>query len=173
MPRQVTVGRILGAHGIRGEVVLRRYGDDPGILSPGSTLHAERGGHDMTLTVNRARPHKGGWIVAFEGVANRDEAEVLRGLTLRVGEDALPPLAEGTFYRFQLIGLEVRTAEDEPLGRVDEVMETGANDVLVVKGPRGEILIPAVEPFIAEVDLEAGRIRVETPPGLIPEGDGR
>ncbi len=173
MPRQISVGRILGAHGIRGEVVLRRYGDDPRIMDRGSELHAERGGHDMTLTVERARPHKGGWIVAFEGVATRDEAEVLRGLILRVGEERLAPLAEGTYYQFQLIGLEVRTTDDEPLGRVDDVMETGANDVLVVKGPRGEILIPAVEPFVTGVDLEAGSIRVDVPPGLIPEGDSR
>ncbi len=178
MERQIAVGRVAGAHGIRGEVLIVRFGDEQSVLDPGSTLRLERGGQELAvLTVEAARPHKNAWIVTFTGVETRNEAEALRGATLTVGEHTLPPLDEGTYYRYQLIGLAVTASDGEDLGRVREVLETGAHDLLSVKGPRGEVLIPAVEPFVRSVDLAAGRITVDLPEGLVaesgPAGDGR
>ena len=171
MGRQVTVARVLRAHGIAGEVVVSRAGDTAGVLERGSVLHGHRGALEVTLTVAAARRHKQNWIVAFEGVRDRNEAEALAGIVFTMDADALPALGEGTYYQFQLVGLAVVTAGGEGLGKIEEIWETGANDVLVVRGPRGEILIPAVERFVRAVDVEAGRVTVDHLEGLLPEED--
>jgi 16S rRNA processing protein RimM len=77
------------------------------------------------------------------------------------------PLPPGRYYRFELVGLTVRTRAGETLGRVTEVFATGSNDVIVVDGPGGEILLPAVESVLVEVSPERGELRVEVPPGLL------
>jgi 16S rRNA processing protein RimM len=169
MGRLIEVGRILRPHGVQGEVVVRRFGESETVLRPGSTIHGRKGPLEMTLTVGAAKRHKKEWIVVFEGVDSRLEAEALAGTTLLVEADRLPPLPEGTYYNFELEGLTVRTAAGEILGRIEEVLETGANPVLVVRGERGESLIPSVEQVIRDVDLEAGVMTVDLIPGLIPE----
>ena len=83
-------------------------------------------------------------------------------------EDAAP-LEEGEYYHFQVIGVEVEMESGERLGRVTEVLETGANDVYVVRGPRGEVLIPAIESVVRVLDLEAGRMVVSPLPGMLDE----
>lgn len=81
----------------------------------------------------------------------------------------LPPMEDGAYYHFELEGLEVVTESGDRLGRVDEVLETGANDVLSVRGARGEILIPVIDSVVQEIDREGGRIVITPLPGLIPE----
>jgi 16S rRNA processing protein RimM len=85
-----------------------------------------------------------------------------------VPEDELRPLGEGQYYHFQILGLEVRTTAGEVLGRVEQIISTGSNDVFVVRGPRGEVLIPAVDDVVKSVDPAAGRIEVEVVEGLLP-----
>lgn len=171
MARLIEVGRILGPHGVRGEVAVKRFGESEDLLRPGCELHGRKGALEMTLTVGAARRHKTNWIVTFEGVASRTEAEALGGTTLLVEADRLPPLPEGTYYNFQLEGLVVRTTDGEDLGRIESVLETGANPVLVIRGAGGETLIPSVGQVVREVDLEAGTMTVELIPGLVPERD--
>lgn len=165
------MGRVMRAHGIHGEVVVSRYGESPGVLTEGAVLTGRRGDAELTLTVEAVRPFKQNWIVAFKGIRDRNEAEALMGTVFYADVDALPPLEEGTYYRFDLIGLEAVTVEGEAIGKVEEVWETGANDLLVVRGDRGEILIPAVEPFVETVDLAKRQVTVKPVPGLIPEAD--
>jgi 16S rRNA processing protein RimM len=143
-----------------------RYGDAPGILDPGSELTLRRQDATFTMMVEKVRATPKGWIVAFKDLRDRNEAEALAGTELSVDQDRLPPLDEGTYYQFDLIGLDVVTTEDVPLGTVEEIWEPGAHDLLVVRGDRGEILIPAIEPFIREVDMKGRRIVVEMPAGL-------
>ena len=169
MGREVSVGRVMRPHGIHGEVVVSRFGEAPGVLKKGAVLTGRRGEAELTLTIAAVRPFKQNWIVAFEGFRDRSEAEALMGTVFYSDVDALPPLEEGTYYRFDLIGLEAVTVDGETIGKVEEVWETGANDLLVVRGPRGEILIPAVEPFVAEVDLAKRQVTVKPVPGMIPE----
>lgn len=166
MGRTVLVGRVRRAHGIRGEVMVDRYGDAPGILDPGSELTLRRQDATFTMTVEKVRVTPKGWIVAFRDLGDRNEAEALAGAELSVDQDRLPPLDEGTYYQFDLIGLEVVTTEGVRWGTVAEIWEPGAHDLLVVRGEKGEILIPAVEPFIREVDLKGRRIVVDMPVGL-------
>jgi 16S rRNA processing protein RimM len=99
-------------------------------------------------------------------VASRSAADKLRDLLLEIPESELAALPEGEYYRHQLIGLQVRDAEDQVLGTLEEILDTGANDVYVVRGETMEYLIPAIDTVVRSVDLEAGVMRVQPLPGM-------
>jgi 16S rRNA processing protein RimM len=162
----ILVGIVARAHGIRGEVVVDPTSDVPGRFAPGTVLSAAIPGAGRLLTVVASRLFQRRWLVRFEGVATRGEAEALHGAELTVPRERVAPLPEGRYYRFQLLGLEARTPGGAPLGRVEDVFSTGANDVLTVRGARGEILIPMLDTVVRSVDLEAGVIVLDPPPGL-------
>ena len=165
---QVRVGCVVRAHGIRGEVVFRRFGDSPEILESGAELRFLKGEHEVTICVTWAKPHSRDWLVAFDGVTDRDQAEALIGTVFHVDAKQLPPLPDGTFYSFQLVGLLVVTAEGKCLGKIEEILETGANDVYVVRGEQGEVLLPSIPDVVRNVDLEEGKMTVNLVPGLLP-----
>lgn len=118
------------------------------------------------VQVERVRLHQGVAILKLAGCDSRNDAETLRGHWLQVPIEQAIPLEEDEYYLFQLVGLEVRTAEGEVLGELAEVLQTGANDVFVVRGPAGELLLPDIPQVIQEIDLEAGRMLVQLAPGL-------
>lgn len=171
MGRRVTVGRVIRPHGVKGDVVVRRYGEGEQVLAHGAELTCRQGEHEFTLTVSESRPYKKGWLVSFKGMGDRNEAEALAGAELFVDATALPPLPDGSFYNYQLIGLKVVTARGKSLGLVEDIVETGARDVIVVNGDRGEILLPSIPQVIRRIDLEAGTMEVELLPGLLPEAE--
>jgi 16S rRNA processing protein RimM len=112
-------------------------------------------------------------LLHLESVDDRNAAEKYRGAEVRLRSSEIPGLPPGTYYHWQIIGLHVITEEGEPLGRVTEILQTGANDVYVVRGEtQGEILIPAIEPVVREIDLEAQTVRVHLLPGLRGETEG-
>lgn len=115
--------------------------------------------------VEEARGHKGGFLIKFAGIDDRERAETLRGVHVVVRRADLKPLPERTWYVYELEGLQVYTEEGEHLGVLEEVLFTGGNDVYVVKGAR-EILLPAIRQVIREVDLAAGRMVVHLLDGL-------
>ncbi len=118
----------------------------------------------VEVEVECVRPHGSGFIARFAGVADRDQAQALAGRLLAVPRDALPPLEVGREYYWRdLIGVEVVDTGGRSLGHVDHLLETGANDVLVVTGGEREVLVPFVEQVVLEVDLAARRIRVDWP----------
>jgi len=163
----IAVGRVIRAHGIQGEVIVYRFGDTDEMLAPGSELRFGEGDPAVSRVVVEAHRHGRDWRVRFEGVSDRNAAEALRGTWLFVSRDRLPELPEGSFYRFQLVGLAVRTEDGKALGRVEEILEAGPHDVCVVRGAEGEVLIPAVDPLV-RVDLERGEMVVTALPGLVP-----
>jgi 16S rRNA processing protein RimM len=118
------------------------------------------------VQVEQVRLHQGVAILKLTGCDSRNDAETLRGHWLQVPIEQAIPLEEDEYYLFQLVGLEVRTAEGEVLGELAEVLQTGANDVYVVRGPAGELLLPDIPQVIQEIDLEAGRMLVQLAPGL-------
>src|SRR5690606_29284740 len=121
------------------------------------------------IPVSSARRHRNGLILRCEAVRDRDEADALRDRWVLVPLEDAVPLEEGEYYLFQLIGLEVVTVDGERLGALEEVIETGANDVYVVRGgPRGEVLIPAAPHMVIDIDFEARRVTVDPPDGLLP-----
>ena len=155
------VGRIGAPHGIRGWSQLWSYTDPPQGLLRHPRLHAERRGQTRILEIAESRLQGERVIVRFSGTDDRDAAAKLTGFELSVPRATLEPPPPGSWYWHDLIGLAVVTVDGTPLGRVDRLIETGVNDVLVVGGER-ERLIPFAQPQIVKsVDLEAGRIEVD------------
>lgn len=166
-PRFVVVGRVLRPHGVRGELRVEILTDYPERLPSHRVLYI--GPEPTPYQVEGIRFHRGAALIKLAGCDDRNAAEELRGQWVQIPIEAAVPLEEGEYYHFQVVGVEVVTTEGEPLGRVAEVIETGANDVYVVHGPRGEVLIPAIEDVVRELDLEARRMIVEILPGLLEE----
>lgn len=170
MGRRVSIGRILKTHGVRGEVTLARFGDGEGILTAGRTFHLEKGPQTLDLTLSAVRPGpKSSWLVSFEGIGDPEAAAVLVGSTLFLDEADMPPPPPGTHYWYQLLGLKVRTVSGEELGVIDDIFETGANDIYVVHGTRGEVLIPSTPEIVQETNVAEGYMLIKPLPGLLPE----
>lgn len=163
----ILVGSVARAHGLQGEVVVDAWSDAPERFAPGSALTAQLpGGVARTMVVETVRPFGERLLVRFEGIADRTQAEALRGVDLTIARSEAAPLPAGTHYRFQLIGLRVRTPEGKHLGTVTDVFSTGSNDVIVVRGERGELLIPHLTSVVLAIEPEQGEMVVELPPGL-------
>jgi 16S rRNA processing protein RimM len=163
----VLVGSVARAHGLQGEVVVDVWSDAPERFRPGSALIARLPeGVTRTMVVETARPFGERLLIRFEGIANRTQAEALRGVDLAIDRKDAAPLPAGEHYRFELVGLRVRTASGEHLGTVTEIFETGSNDVIVVRGDRGELLLPHLTNVVVAIDPDRGEMVVELPPGL-------
>jgi 16S rRNA processing protein RimM len=164
----VTVGRIVRPHGIRGQVVIAPETDFGATrFQVGAALTALVGGAMRTLVVVSSRAHDGRWIVGFDGVRTMNDAEALRDVELRVAAEELRPLAAGRYYVHDLAGCEVVTVAGASVGRVDRVELGTGTPVLVVEGPRGEVLVPLAETICTRVDVAAKVIEIDPPAGLI------
>ncbi len=167
LPRFIAIGRVLRPHGVNGEILVEVLTDFPerfdslDIVYLGDTSVAE------PRQVRSVRWHRDRVLLLFEDCPDRNCAERLRGLMLVVPIEEVMPLPEDTYYPHQLIGLDVASTGGEDLGRISDVVFGAANDIYVVTGPRGQILLPAIADVIAEVDLEHGRMVVNLIPGLL------
>ncbi|MFC4494003.1 ribosome maturation factor RimM [Streptomyces ovatisporus] len=170
---QLVVARIGRAHGIKGEVTVEVRTDEPeSRLGPGTVLATDPSGTGP-LTIERGRVHSGRLLLRFEGVNDRSAAEALRNTLLiaEVDPDERPEDPE-EFYDHQLIDLDVVTLGGTAVGRVEEVAHPPGQDLLVVRRENGsEALIPFVAEIVPEIDLQAQRILVDPPPGLLDESD--
>ncbi len=163
----ILVGIVARAHGLRGEVVVQSLSDAPDRFAPGNVFAASLpSGETRTLRIAASRPFQARWLVHFEGVAGREDAEAIHGAELSIRREEAAPLPPGRYYRFELLGLEAFLPDGRKLGVVEDVFSTGANDVLTVRGERGEILVPMIEAVVRAVDRDAGRIVLDPPPGL-------
>jgi len=170
-PRYLAVGLVVGAHGLHGELKVQLLTDDPRRF--GQLERVFLGMEDTEPTpwhLVSYRLHKGRALLQIEGCSDRAEAQALRGCLIQVPIDEAIPLEEGQYFEHQIIGLEVWTVASDHLGRIDEIIHTGSNEVYVVHGAGpdlNEILIPAIAGVVLEIDLAAGRLVVELPEGLI------
>ncbi|MEX2225980.1 MAG: ribosome maturation factor RimM [Dehalococcoidia bacterium] len=156
----VAVGRVLGAFGLKGELRVQSLSDNPKRFAPRSKLWLGT----QPVSVVRSREAQGYVYLTLKGFTDRSSIEHFRGAIVQVPEGDLPPLPEGEFYRFQLVGLAVFDRAGAALGTVEEVLETGANDVYRVRtADDGEILIPALQDVVVSIDLEAKRMVVDPP----------
>ncbi|MCI8335773.1 MAG: 16S rRNA processing protein RimM [Peptococcaceae bacterium] len=162
---KINVGKIIGVHGIKGQVKVEVLTDNPARFACGSRLFCEKTG--TCLTVEGASPHKEILLVKFAEVENRDMAEALASSYLQVDRKDVAPLPDGVYYYFQIEGLDVYT-EGEYFGKVISVQATGANDIYNVKMTNGKIIaLPALDWVIKKIDLEAGTMEVDIPEGLL------
>ena len=164
LQQYLEVGQITNAHGLNGEVRVHPWADSPDFLCQFKTLYM--GQAHRPVKVERARVHKNMTIMKFEGITDMNGALALRSTVLYIDrKDAKLP--KGHFFIADLTGLEVRDAQSGAvLGKIAEVRTLPANNVYVVKGGEREILIPAVDAFVAETNVEEGFIRVNLIEGL-------
>ncbi len=165
---RLCLGRIVGVHGIRGGLKFLSYAESAETFAAGRRIRLRHAaGAEALFTVREIRPRSRGWILHLAEVTDRAAAERLVGWDLFVDRAELPPLPEGTYYWEDLIGLAVYEADGRFLGRLESVFPTGSNDVYVVRDGAREVLIPALARVIREVNLEAGRMVVALPEGLV------
>ena len=159
----VIVGIVLGARGFNGEVVVKAISDSPDRYSLGGSLYINGDPH----RVERVSPlPKGRLALKLDGINTRDEAECLKHSYLTVPQDMVAPLADGAYYHFQILDMRVYAQEGEYLGEITRILSTGSNDVYVVSRETREILIPAVDEIIVQVNVEKGTMVVDLPEGL-------
>ena len=156
---------MLGAFGSRGEVRVQPLGRFPQRFRELRRVYL--GESYQPAAVLHRRQHGDAIILRLDVSRSRDEARAIQGTYLYVPESEAVPLPAGEYFVHQIVGLEVRTAGGETLGRVVEVLQTGSNDVYVVHGPRGEVLLPATKEVVKGVDLARGEMAVELLPGLV------
>ena len=169
----VLIGKIVGAHGLDGTNKVVSYAESVSIFSPDSSIILQSpDGQQKPCVVQWAKEHTRCILLALEGVTDRDQAESLIGSELLIPKSSLPEPDNGAYYWFDLIGLSVYTRKGQYLGRLESIFPTGSNDVYVVKPDaeaqpaRDEVLIPAIESVVIEVDLTRRIMRVDLPVGL-------
>jgi len=169
-PVYLAVGLLRKPHGLLGDLLMEIYTDFPERIRPGTILFV--GDEYRPLKITRRRPHNNGLILGFEGIATPDEAGKYRATLAYVPTADRPALPAGEYYHHEIIGLTVLEETGKELGTLTEIIETGANDVYVVKPAVGsELLLPALKEVILEVDLAAKTMRVHLLPGLMDETD--
>ena len=164
-PYDVLIGVIVGAHGVRGELRVAPETDFPERFARLEQVSvAPPGAAPRLVKITAARSHvgKGLVLLRLEGVDDRDAAEALRGAELRIPESDLTALPAGQYYEFQILGLPVVTEDGRDLGKIIDIIHTGANDVY--ETPLA--MIPAIDHIVREVDLEQGRVVVHWVEGL-------
>jgi len=159
--RLILLGRVIGAHGIKGDVVLETYTGQPDDIAAYGPLTDEQGQRAFGLRVLRVTPK--GVIAHIKGVEDRNGAEALKGLSLHVAREKLSTPEPGAYYRVDLIGLAAVDANGRVLGSVVAVQNYGAGDLLEIARPgtHETELVPFTKAFVPEVDFEAGRVVVE------------
>lgn len=176
-PKMIAIGRVVSAFGRRGEVKVLPLTDFPERFSVtarvyvgGEAAATPYGEGLAAFGVERSRPHKGAVLLKLSGVDSIGEAEKLRGKLLWVPEEEAWPLPKGHYWVHDVIGLRVFSTDGHPVGRVEEVIRTPANDVYVVRNGGRETLIPAVKEAVQRIDLEEGVMTVSSSAGMV-EGD--
>jgi 16S rRNA processing protein RimM len=170
-PAFIAVGKLRHAHGVHGEMLMEVYTDFPDRLQPGVILYL--GEEDLQLRLIKCRQHGKGLLMTFEGFSSPEEIGQYRNQIVYVKSIDRPPLENGEYYHHQLIGLRVVTRDGKTIGTVTEILETGASDVLLVLPESGpEILIPVVDSFVHEINLDRREITVQLIPGMLAEEAG-
>jgi 16S rRNA processing protein RimM len=166
------IGRVVKPHGVRGKVKVEYFGED---LHPVSFyreifIKGERG-EPEAYEVLEVIPQPPRLILRLKGIEKIEEAESLIGKEILVERESLLKLGEGEYYWADLLGMKVETEGGQSIGKIREIFPTGANDVYVVQGKRGEILLPATEEVIRSIDLKKGVMKVARMEGLWEEED--
>ena len=168
MQKRLEIGQIVNTFGIKGEVKVAPFTDDIKRFDDLKKVYVKTKKDSKLYEVENARYHKNMVLLKLEGINNPEDAEMLRNAFLEVEREDAVPLKEGTYFIADLIGLDVYTDEGKLLGKVDDIYNTGANDIYVVKDELGkQVLLPGIKDVIKEVNLESEKIIVHLIPGLI------
>jgi len=165
VPEYLTIATVLAPWGVQGEVKVRIETDFPARFALLRRVYL--GPEHQLFDLEGFRPHKRHGLLRLKGCDDRIAAQKLRGMAVEIPLAEAMPLGSDEYYVYQIEGLSVWTEDGDPLGIIEEVLFTGSNEVYVTRGPRGEVLIPALEDVVLEVDVEGGRMVVRLPPGLL------
>lgn len=164
-PVYLVVGFLRRAHGLRGEIIMDLHTDFPERFQSGRKLFV--GEEHKPITLSNARPHAKGMLVKFKGVETPEDAGLLRNQWVYISSTDVPSLPEGKLYQHELFGFRVVDENGDSLGDLVEIIETGANDVYVVRDESGkEILLPAIPSVVLETDPSRRVMRVHLLEGL-------
>lgn len=162
------VGQIVNTFGIKGMVKVMPFTDDIKRFDKLDKVYIEKNKSKKEYKIEEVKYHKNMVLIKFEGIDKIEQAEELRNSYLTVSRDSVEELEEGRYYIVDLLGLDVYTDEQVLLGTLDDIFNTGSNDIYVVKNKEGkQILLPAIEDVIKQVDLENKKIIVHLLPGLV------
>jgi len=163
------VGVVLRPAGLKGELKIKAISDNPDRFSPGGRLWFVKGGEPSAFVIKSAREQKDNVVVWLDGVDSIEVADGFRGLDAFVPESEVPPLPEGEYYHYQILGLPVYTQGGRLLGKVEDIFTAGEKDVYVVRGDGEEYLVPVNDDSVEEIDVKKGLIRLKGLEGYIPE----
>ena len=165
----ISIGKIAGPHGIQGAVKVYSYAESVSVFKSGITILVKNP-NDSTVKDYRVKwsaPHSRFVLLLFEGVESRVPADNLKGFELFINKADLPELEKDTYYWNDIIGLLVYASDDNYIGRVESIIQTGANDIYVVKDEKNnEVLIPAIESVVLNIDVIQKTMKVNLPEGL-------
>jgi 16S rRNA processing protein RimM len=161
-PEYILIGRLQRTHGVTGEMVFGVKTDFPERVEVGKTVLL--GDQHLPKRISGVRPFNNNLLITLEGIKNREEAALLTNSDVFVFTKDLPELADGLYYHHQLVGLDVILQNGKSIGTIREILVTGANDVYIVNAPDGkEILLPAVESVILDIDIKTKTMKVKPP----------
>jgi len=165
----ISIGKIAGPHGIQGAVKVYSYAESFSVFKTGITILVKNP-DDSTVKDYRVKwsaPHSRFVLLLFEGIDSRVPADYLKGFELFINKADLPELEKDTYYWNDIIGLLVYASDDNCIGRVESIIQTGANDIYVVKDEKNnEVLIPAIESVVLNIDVIQKIMKVNLPEGL-------
>ncbi len=170
-PTLLAIAKLLKPHGLRGEIEAKLVADSAEEIKPGRRFFLSPPLEDRAeVRIESVRSKKGKLLLLkFAGIDGVDEVTRLTGSFLMLPTEELPELGPEEYYHFDLIGMDVETTGERRLGRIEEILETGANDVYVVRDETGrEVLIPAIRDVVKSVDVQRRLMIVELLPGLMP-----
>jgi len=170
MAEYITVGKVTAPFGIRGEVKVVPLTDFPERFSNKGRYYLSKQNLFKAVEIQDVKIRSRDIIIKFAGVDTRETAQEYRNALLQVPREDVLPLPKGHYYHYQIVGLLVETEGGTVLGRVTEVLETGSNDVYLVKDDQGrEFLLPALKEVIRDIDLEKGLMLVRPLPGMLED----
>lgn len=168
MEDMLQVGVITATHGVRGEVKVFPTTDDPARFKKSQKVILDTGREKLSLEIQSVKFFKQFVILKFKGFDNINDVEKYKKCPLLVKREDAVPLDEDEYFIADMIGLRVMTEDGEEFGILDDVIETGANDVYVIDSKEyGEVLIPAIKECILEVDIKAGTMKIHLMDGLV------
>lgn len=167
---KIRIGEIINVHGIKGGLKVRHLTDDPERFFELDHLYIEdpRTKKMQGFDIEEARIHKGFVILYLKGYDNINKVEHWKNCHIFIDRSQRKTLEEDTYFIQDLIGLEVKSEQEGSLGVLEDVIQAGSNEVYVIRGPYGEVMIPAAKEFIKEVDIDRGTMRVELIEGMLP-----
>ena len=168
MTKYLEIGQIVNTFGIKGMVKVKPFTDDVTRFDRLKKVYIENSTRKKEYEIEEIKYHKDMVLIKFKGVENPEDANLLRDAYLLVNREEEEPLEEGTYYIVDMIGLDVYTEEGELLGKLEDIFNTGSNDIYVVKDELGkQILLPAISDVIKQIDMENRKMIVHLISGLI------